>query len=484
MSEGPLNLACKLCGVMIITMSGPDGVDTLVHSRPWESHNHEPVPVPASMATNRVHVCDICGDVGAVWQYRGETVHSVAGTTDGLWTVCGPCDKLVLVRDYEGIEARYENAEAPRQANAFQAMLNGKEYSATAEAFGRQTQRTLWRKYIPTIRHRERIPKPVPLPPMRPGQMPKIRDRIIEHWNSDMAAAGVQECIRADGFIAMPAQDMGMEGFLTYAKSADDDQLRRFFSRMSAALYRSDLFWISEQFTHRAVTAGKLLPDVTITAKDLPADNGFVIWETPICELPAPKPGLNVPVRAASWTVIPDGGVWITVYMQPETFISRADLTPADVRKALGFLSPWSPGGGLTFGFHDLGEIDGGRLFFRTLIATWLLMRQPGMADQDDTTKIDADVKRAYKRKKRAEPTVHLVNLRRVRRAPRRAGETEARQYTHAVKVGEKTGGFWRDYWVGPGRRERDRLFIEPYVARADLPFKDESPVPTVKVLK
>lgn len=66
---------------------------------------------------------------------------------------------------------------------------------------------------------------------------------------------------------------------------------------------------------------------------------------------------------------------------------------------------------------------------------------------------------------------VRVVKLRRaepVADRDRVTGEGAGRTYSHRWIVGGGTGGFWRNYHVGPGRRQTRPTWVSPYVAGPD----------------
>lgn len=488
-------MACRVCKISLMRYPLPDGTETLVHTRPWEDYDHDPDPVPASSMRDRKLVCDFCGELGSRWRYFGSnskaygqredgSLTDAIQEIDGIWAACDGCDPYVVRGDVDGLVRRFEAEIIPLRKNK-RATEIGAHWSVFEDPTVDQMtagQRALWEAYLPTIYRRELIVLPKPLPPMRPAQMPKIRDRIVDFWRTDRALRGMRADAVDDAFIMLPGYLFDDdERFLvpTRMDGLTDDLLTRHIERVTHGLDAGELYWISSQFTTMAITAAKKLPDITIERAELPSLNGFVIWADPIYEIQMPD--TRVPIRALAWTLIPDG-VWVTLYIQP-------DLTPSNVdaeilRREIGFLMPWSAGGGAVFGTHEFHE-DGGNMVLRVMVSTWLLMRQPGMTELTEEP-VFADIKKKYKRAGRPAPKVHLVNLRKVERAARPRGEDQAtRNYTGSWFVGWETGGFWRTYWTGPGRTVRDRRWIDPYVARADLPMKGEpGPKSTVKVLR
>lgn len=478
------DIACRICKVEVVGFPGPLGTDVLVHGRPWNDYDHEPDPVPVKAVPGMLWPCDFCGQLGATWQYHGDHVAYGADfdgleEIDKLWRACEDCDPFVKTGNIAALSQRYQSSPTPRLANDF--LRGGNPTSEQRRQQLIRASEQLWSTFIPTIRRRERIPQIDPLPPMRPAQMPKIRDRIVDFWHSEMALLGMRSDITNDGYIHIPGVDAGYgeDVFAARLRELSDEHAKNYISRITQGLLVGDLYWISRQFTNLAVNAGKQLPDITINRDELPSTNGLVIWADPIYELSGAEGG-HGQVRAAAWTLVP-GGMWITVYMPPEDSGSRAE--PALIRQRLGWVIPWSSGGGMPWGTHEMADPAKGTLM-KTLVSTWLLMRQPGVADTVQE-KIHADIRKSYRKARRTEPTVSVINIRRTQRAPRPTDEQATRNYTGSWAVGVRTGGFWRTYWTGSGRATRDRRWIDPYIARADLPMKSEpKTTPTVRVLK
>lgn len=484
-------LACKICGLGLHAWNEEDGTKVFVHGRSWEDHGHDPVPIPSHQAANRIQICDFCGDTGADWHYFGRPLNMMgdigngkwqyAGQDmDGVWAACKLCDPYVRRNDVDGLWKHYEQSRTPKFMTAVDKALPGMTAEDKAEVG--ETQRNLWRTFFATITHRERIPPIKPLPPIRPQGMPKVRDRLADLWKSSMGgmvAAGMQEDLQRRGSLPLPGADCGDETvFVKEVEVLTDDILSSFLARIVNGLYVGQLLWVSAEFTHMAVNAAKKLPDASFIREDLPASSGLVVWESAIGEATLKGSPLTMPIHAASWTLVPHG-VWITVYGPPEMTLPKAD--PEVVRKQIGWLIPWSAGGGAPFGADLPVELSA----MRTLISTWLLLKQPGMAEVTEE-KAHADIRRAYRKADRGEPKVRVVNVRRSARQARPVGDEQAtRNYTKGWMVGWSTGGFWRDYWTGTGRSLRERRFIKPYVARGDLPMTGEqTPVPTVRVLR
>ncbi len=493
------NMSCRICKIALMPFpAGPDGEEILVHTRPWDQYDHDPVPVPNSSLPDRKLICDFCGELGATWRYYGKPVKAfglvdlgltdeIVRDSDGIWSACARCDRPARRGDIEGLVASYRASLTPTKADWYLSNLSPQRIGddqVRADTMV-ETGRRLWSAYLPTVFRRELVIAPKPLPPIKPAQMPKVRDRLVDFWKTDAARQGVFHDVAQAARIMLPGYLYDHEGFMVGVGRAEltDAVLDRHLERVCRDLLAAELYWVSPQFTHMAVTAAKKLPDITIERTELPAANGMIIWQDPIYEINLPgRP--PIPVRSAAWSLIP-GGVWVTIYMPPESG-AISTLEPEVMRREIGWLMPWSAGGGAAFGTHDVikdGADDGNNMLLRSLVSTWLLMRQPGMAEES-AAEVYPDIRKKYKRAGRPEPSVRVINIRKKAR-PRPSGDQSSRNYTGAWTVGWETGGFWRTYWTGSGRSVRDRRWIDPYVARGDLPMKGDAVAkPTVRVLK
>jgi hypothetical protein len=174
------------------------------------------------------------------------------------------------------------------------------------------------------------------------------------------------------------------------------------------------------------------------------------------------------------------------MYCQPEQVYPVHDRTL--VREHMGFLLPIAPGTGTRFA-HNI-PVDPALLVesgWGTILATWFLMKQPGVATTTQET-LPRKQARAYARAGRTPPSVRIVDLRRQQRPAGAASATTdstGRTFSYSVRflVGGDTGGHWRDQAYGPKRGQRRRTWIAPYLKGPQgAPLK--LPVPTVKVLR
>jgi hypothetical protein len=302
-------------------------------------------------------------------------------------------------------------------------------------------------------------PPPQPQWRMRPETLPKVRDRLADYWRRQApdrlaTAVALGESVNLPAHLIDP-HPTGLNATLTCADTA---VLAAFTAGVADALHQASLFWVDATFTDLAVHAGARLPDLSIDARQIPADNGLIMWAAPITATVSTR---DVSVVAAHWARQP-GGVWTCFYAPASTGRTGADLQHH--REQIGWLAPLGPGAALPYaGADPVGPTT--RRLLSALIATWLLIDQPSLTD---TTPVPADkpIRKAYARARRPDPQVRLVRL---RPKPTRTGDAAAstgggRTYTHRWWVDP----YWRDTAYGPGRSLRKRQLVAGSVRGPD----------------
>lgn len=485
-SEEPQKMACGRCRLSLNVYFRPDGEMTYVHCREWEDHGHEPEPVPAA-SVEVLHACDFCGVSGAQVSY--DTIETAMLVPEAnfiqqhqkTWYVCYDCEGPAREQRYGLLLERYQTSQSHRAADRH--MYGGRTASREARELQKRMALAMWRAVVPQFTNRT-VLIPPQVAPVDVRMLPKVRDRLVKFWASDLARRAMQPSEETIGPVMMPGVDAGMEDKFSVPRFHPDfETLDAFCRRQEVGLSAAELYWISEDFTTLAVRAGKKLPDVSVARDELPSDHGLVVFAKPILELPF---GGAVPgqVVAASWTLVPNG-VWVILYCQPEQAMPFFPLT--QVRQFSGWLAPFGPGCGAPFGplppLDDIGERA--RTLWTTLLATWFLMRQPGVATEREAAP-HKDYAKAYARRHGRRPSpVRVVDLRKQPRRPKgAANESTGRVITVRSLVGAETGGFWRDQAHGPNWSLRKRLWIDPFIRGPEgAPFKGDPP-PVVHRLK
>lgn len=477
----PMLWACRRCKLMCHQVNGPMGEKIWVHGRAWETHDHEPDPV--NMPANRAILsCDYCGDFGARWMHEGQNVVMLFPDADRnypygpRWAACDPCDALAKRGDVDGLVERHFNADATEAT-----------YKGMNMESARETQRKVLVKYLPSIHRRSLVPPPPPPPAdLSASRVPRVRDKLVTLWQSEMYRKILSEPQSEDDPILLPGADYGDDDAVQFSIClAPKDVIERFCERMSTGLVVGDLYWVSSEFTMLAVNAGKKLPDLTIIAEEMPSTSGLIVYAQPIIEQEVLNAGMMEAV-AASWVRIPQG-IWLTIYTRPEKALS-VGADAAWIHQNFGYLLPFAPGAGLSFGTHLLDGVNscpaGGA--WATLLSTWFLMAQPGVAAITEQQPERKERQRAS-RAGRTAPMVRIVDLRR-QKARAATGDSEPGttfHYSVRFLVGGDTGGFWRDQAHGPKRGLRKRIWIEPFMKGPDgAPLKVVDKPATVKVLR
>lgn len=467
-------MACRTCRQPLNVFTHADGVE-YIHARAWAEHNHEPDPIP--LADGEVEwVCDFCTDGEVTYAFYGARVSTVipgfggANDTNGRWAACDQCAAYVRRGDIEGL-VQHVMRTSPHAS---------KETDVARRQYFFEYLTAMFSQYVPSVFRWERVTKPAPVTPLVAARMPRYRDALVRYWRSDLCHRIVATSADSDDPMFLPGDVVGRpDAFGTLAPYITLDEARRHCVDLGDSLAKAELYWVSAEFSVIAVKAGLALPDTTVREDELPARHGLICYAQPVAEDAGGRP-----IIAVSWSITPLG-VWVVGYIQPEASLRTVDRQK--IRDDIGYLLPITTGGGIAFdetltARHDV------RGLFRSLLATWFLLKQPGVVEPDAEVEVEPAIRKRYAREKRPQPKVHLVDLRRRPRKKRDADDGEERtERVYSVRwiVGGKTGGFWRDYRVGPGRKGRERKWIMPYVAGPDdKPLRDDGAVPTVKVLR
>jgi hypothetical protein len=483
-------MACSICRTTVQTYVRSDGSKIVSHSQEWREYDHEPDPVPTNYG-DQLLVCDYCGDDAPVVVHKGLPLTGRLEVGEkhygDRFSACGTCDTLVRRRNINALLVRHHNSHAFSDVLAIMARKLGRPLTIKEQLEKRAYEEELIRKFIGTIQERQPLPPP-PKPPsaIYPAKLPRIRARLTEMYRgSDYRKILVDwsNSPYADADpVRLPGEDMGRAGFSVLCSSISNTIAAKFSDRMANATESADLIWISRDFTKLAVHAGKRLPDFTVKQEDVPLDsgtgriiaNGLIMFAQPIEDEPLAHDGPPALIVALGWAVF-GGGVWITAYAQPDQIFP--DDTGQLMKENQGFIIPIAPGSGLQFG-EVITEEYKGDSYWRTLLSTWALMAQPGVA-AETREQPDKSFARSYARtnKGRTPPSVRLVDLRKQPpRKPTQSGETgTTRTITVRSIVGLHTGGFWRNQPYGSQRSLRKRLWIDPFIRGPDgKPFAHE----------
>lgn len=459
-------LACQVCSEPLNRFEQPDGIGVVVHARIWQTYDHEPVPVPIG----NVHpdfCCDYCSVGTATWFHYGKDVtaknEGAQVEFPGRWAACDRCDSYIKRGKVEALGLAV--LDSPAMIRDSRGLL------LSPEDLDWFTQRRidLWRAYSATITRRAPIPPPPPPPaPLRIQNLPKIRDRLVKLWrNVDHIYGAIVEGkstpLHVPGFAAaVEDPDVFVR---QYVPGADlpRPHLQRLTEHVASGLEVADLFYVSRDFTYLALSSAAELPDLTVRREELPAKFGFLVWEDPIGEIPWTD-GMAAKLRVISWTLVPNG-VWFNLYIQPEDGV---DLAPAEreaLRQDAGWLVPFNTGIGVPFDVIAGSKVDdeAGRVA-RTILATFFLMQQPGVATSTEQH-AERSVQKAYARQNRPAPTVSIVDLRKHTRPANEHDEPEERR---KISVRFMVRGHWKRQAYGAGRSLRRTIYVAPFMKGPD----------------
>lgn len=252
-----------------------------------------------------------------------------------------------------------------------------------------------------------------------------------------------------------------------------------------ARLGSAELFYVSAEMTALAKTAAKTMPDFSLTPEDLPAEYGFLYFDSPIDTFLNDEgdDADRVAIVAASWGTwhdapagYPHGGVWITWYSDREANLIDSPFarTPEAQRRIRQLrprfllhtetpapfhaqeVSTVDENGAVKMTTYQdvIREAASTLAWVGTLKATWLLMQQT----LAKVTDVEPD-RAARKRLRRAgspPASVRVIELRR----PTHSGPGDgSREFHHQWIV----RGHWRQQWY-PAREVHRPVWIAPHI--------------------
>jgi hypothetical protein len=308
-----------------------------------------------------------------------------------------------------------------------------------------------------------------------PKQLPELRGKLSD-WLAEQGKAFYM------GALQVGTQQIRPPGPLpTSALQLANDEHRR--------VTGGDLYWVSQEMTELAQHAGRQFRHHELYEHDLPSRTGFMIFQTPLAA--TDQTGITLEIVAVSWGIvsprlllctrqgeIPIGddwanaaAVWFTFYSHPETFLA-ANVPPspsADDPRALlkQYVGPFMPDNELIWPLgqpEDLPEPkDTTGAWGQTVVAAWLLMRQPLATRSSERPPRPA--RRRLQRAGLPSGDIQLIHIRRPQRRPNvRHPQPGRRDYSVRWWV----EGHWRRYHTGPGRTRLERRWINPYLAGPD----------------
>ncbi len=307
----------------------------------------------------------------------------------------------------------------------------------------------------------------------RPQDVPALRSRLL-----DFVVQYGEDVIRNK-------LDGGNDPFYTYLrrqKLKGPDPLggiaKAFAIATAEFLQCSELFFVRAEMVRLAVAAGESLPGFTITREDLPAPEGFIVFETPIHTRPQQVQRLvldgrrdrsgavmnvEVDIVGVSWYEFENSVhlVWWEDVRSPEGGDPRIPLN-------------WGMEMNLPYGTEQkdiydpdtdtavsIEEERRGRFtlsWITTLKSVWLLMQQDLSTVED--ARFDRAAHRRAAREGRTVPRVRVIAL---RRSGHGSGEGGSVEWHHRWIV----RGHWRQQWY-PSREVHRPVWIKPHAKGPD----------------
>lgn len=469
---------CGTCGLNLNQLN-LDGELSWTHAQPWRQYDHEPVVKLLPRDKFTPQICDFCGSRETLhWRYIGKALRTridkQINDLGSHWSACEGCGVYINAGDLEGLADRVS-----RVSRVIAAL------DPASQIHARREWLNMWSMFFPTVHTTQYLKPPAAL---NPRLMPKLQAGLAKFWSNEHMFDTLTRNRKTNGqtFSLPGAYCEQDEEFTVRFHPADNEYFnpqwwKNFAHHLVTGIWASGLYWISAKFSQLSVLAGQDFESVQINREDLPSDFGFMVYEEPIGEIE--RPGGTAAVRAVSWSLVPRG-IWINLYIQGEE--ADPDIDVPTMREKLGWLMCPNTGAGFPFDTDiDLGDSqvpNAALQMVRTILATWFLMRQPGVTGTQ-AAPVDKKYARAYKRAHgRTIPDVQLVDL---RRRPARPGQA-IDGVTHqgrklSVRVYRR--GHWKNQPYGPKRGLRRKIYVSGYIAGPDnAPLK--APTPVVKVLK
>lgn len=243
------------------------------------------------------------------------------------------------------------------------------------------------------------------------------------------------------------------------------DQAERLAQRHQAAVEAAELFFVNDEMTDLAVTVGGGLESFAVLAdEDLPCDHGLLVWgRRPVAK---PIPELPLAPLAVAWSAR-GGHIDVTLYEHLPTADREAErLICHQVADPPALMQLWETrlrADGRDRPWAAVEDAEDSYRVLRTLLATWLLIRQPvetrrGLHQVDEVAASKGDQKRISRRGGDPTRTVRYVTLRQaLRRDPGDTGDHAGRIYRHRwfvtphrVNQYYPSTGEHRRQWRGP----------------------------------
>lgn len=312
-----------------------------------------------------------------------------------------------------------------------------------------------------------------------PREMHAVRHSIIEHMQTDFerrAMAAMLEMGKATLVPVAPTPEASAGMLL-------DDEIQR--------LSQAQIYYVNDEMTNVAHVAGDKLPNFRLSPEDMPAERGFVFWETPIGSYFADEVigADRIYIFGASWgpsTLTDSGGVWVTFY-SATNYPTQVEHLCAEDRslsrtealrwaRTLRAEMTWDNETYMYWTDHDipLDELTMGSTgstqaedeltltpWVQRLRATWLLMTQRGYTSTESQSMPRQARRRAEREGRDARP-VEVIRLR--GSDPRGAATGEQGAGTgRKLTLRHEVVGHWKHVAYGPERSKRRLDWIHSY---------------------
>lgn len=289
---------------------------------------------------------------------------------------------------------------------------------------------------------------------LHPREVPSIRDELAAHLNHPKTRGIYRHLGQSHGWLGhRPAPTQVSDAIL----DAERGMLRM-----------GELFYVSADMTDVAEVAASTLPAFSLRREDLPAERGLLVFDRPIGAWTDAN-GRTAAVIACSWApgiprLFPPDYLVVNFYTWRD-FNMESAIAAGLQSDELAFIESQprlihDNEAGFRLGVeHEhpptttiLGT------WGRTLLASWLLMQQPGVATREPYAYNRQD-QAWMKRRRIKQSPVTIVRLRYAKQESGADGAALSREYHHRWMV----RGHWRKQWY-PSRGAHVPIWISPHI--------------------
>lgn len=310
-------------------------------------------------------------------------------------------------------------------------------------------------------------PRPEPVRSWSAARLPKLRDQTVAALANPDSFVHVLMQGKSHRFGADVAPMSGPYGI------SDEGANPEHLSTLAQDLTDAALYWVTSPMAALAVSSAETLDEVRWCPSDQPVGSGLLVWDHGISG--ADFDQIRVPVTAVSWHRHCDAGLAICLYMARHQLADMMEgqslraaargrwPTASALTDALNDVPPllpvWSTEVATTTEWTPVMPSMPFATILSSLYSTWVLMMQPGIADQTPQP-VEPRVRKAIARTGKRVPDVTLIELRR-RYMPRDHGDAPSPGRNYRVQW--VVDGHWRNQAHGPGRADRKKIWIAPF---------------------